>query len=211
MRSARPVTADSGMPPAIPFARVTRSGTTPSCSLANHAPVRAKPVCTSSAMKTTPFSFAHATSVGRNPGAGTMNPPSPWMGSMMIAATESAPICFSICVIAPERRLLAREAGLVAVRVGRGHAVHLGRERTEVRLVRHRLRRECHREVGSTVISVVERDHRCPAGCESSDLDCVLDSLRTGVEQHRTLLVVSRRQCGEFARRPGRTPRRGSP
>ena len=81
----------SGMPPAMPFAMVTRSGTTPSCSQANQAPVRAKPVCTSSAMKTTPLRLAHSARAGRNPGAGTMNPPSPWIGSMMIAATESAP------------------------------------------------------------------------------------------------------------------------
>ena len=58
--------------------------------------MRAKPVCTSSAMKTTPFAFAHSCSAGRNPGAGTMKPPSPWMGSMMIAARRSAPIWRSI-------------------------------------------------------------------------------------------------------------------
>ena len=59
----------------------------PSSSLANQEPVRAKPVCTSSAMKTTPLAVAHALSAGRKPGAGTMKPPSPWMGSMMRAAT----------------------------------------------------------------------------------------------------------------------------
>ena len=72
----------------------------PSWSLANQAPVRPKPVCTSSAMKTTPFARAHSTSAGRKPCAGTMKPPSPWMGSMMMAARFSAPICFSICVMA---------------------------------------------------------------------------------------------------------------
>ena len=72
----------------------------PSCSLANQAPVRANPVCTSSAMNTTSFARAHSTSAGRKPGAGTMKPPSPWMGSMMIAARFSAPTCFSITEIA---------------------------------------------------------------------------------------------------------------
>ena len=41
--SARPVTADSGSPPAIPFAVVMRSGMTPSCALANQSPVRQNP------------------------------------------------------------------------------------------------------------------------------------------------------------------------
>ena len=39
----------------MPFAVTIRSGTMPNCSEANMVPVRAKPVCTSSAMKTTPF------------------------------------------------------------------------------------------------------------------------------------------------------------
>ena len=41
--SARPVTAASGMPPAMPFAVAMMSGTTPLCSQANRCPVRAKP------------------------------------------------------------------------------------------------------------------------------------------------------------------------
>ena len=44
MISARPVTADSGRPPAIPFAVIIMSGTMPSCSDANQFPVRQKPV-----------------------------------------------------------------------------------------------------------------------------------------------------------------------
>ena len=54
MISARPVTAASGKPPAIPFAVMIMSGTTFSCSTANIFPVRAKPVCTSSAIKIIP-------------------------------------------------------------------------------------------------------------------------------------------------------------
>ena len=96
----RPVTADSGRPPAMPLAVTIRSGTTPSWSHANMSPVRAKPVCTSSATKTTPFARHHSASAGRNPGAGSMNPPSPWMGSMTTAARFSAPTCFSIWSIA---------------------------------------------------------------------------------------------------------------
>ena len=98
--SARPVTAASGSPPAIPLASVTRSGTTPSSSQANQSPVRQKPVWISSAMNTTPLSLAQADSAGRKPGAGTTKPPSPWIGSIATQARFSAPICFSITSIA---------------------------------------------------------------------------------------------------------------
>ena len=100
MISARPVIADSGRPPAMPLAVAMMSGTTPSSSQANMAPVRANPVCTSSAMNTTPLTRAHSTRAGRNPFAGTMKPPSPWIGSMRMAARLSAPICFSIIAMA---------------------------------------------------------------------------------------------------------------
>ena len=46
--SARPMTAESGKPPARLFAVVMISGATPLCSIANILPVRAMPDCTSS-------------------------------------------------------------------------------------------------------------------------------------------------------------------
>ena len=88
------------MPPAIPFAIVTRSGTTPSCSQANHAPVRHIPVWISSATKTTPLSRHHCASAGRKPSAGTTKPPSPSTGSITTHARLSAPTCFSITSMA---------------------------------------------------------------------------------------------------------------
>ena len=100
MISARPVTPARGMPPAMPLAVVTRSGTMPNNSLANMTPVRPNPDCTSSAMKTTPFARHQSAIAGRKPSAGTMKPPSPWIGSTITAARLSAPICFSIVVIA---------------------------------------------------------------------------------------------------------------
>jgi hypothetical protein len=100
MISARPVTPASGMPPAIPFAVVMRSGTTPSWSQANMSPVRAKPLWISSATNRTPVAEHHCASAARNPGAGTTNPPSPWIGSMTTAASRLAPTCFSSIVIA---------------------------------------------------------------------------------------------------------------
>ena len=41
------------------------------------SPVLAKPVCTSSAINKALFSLAHLDRALKNPGAGTMNPPSP--------------------------------------------------------------------------------------------------------------------------------------
>ena len=84
----------------MPLAVVTRSATTPSCCDAKRSPVRANPVCTSSSTKTTPLALAHCWMAGRKPSAGAMKPPSPWMGSMMTAATLVEPTCFSICVMA---------------------------------------------------------------------------------------------------------------
>lgn len=72
----------------------------PSSSQANHWPVRQKPVWISSATKTMPFAFAYSTIAGRKPLVSSMKPPSPWIGSMMIAATFSAPICLLIMSIA---------------------------------------------------------------------------------------------------------------
>jgi hypothetical protein len=97
---ARPVTPASGSPPAIPFAVVTRSGSTSSSSHANQVPVRQNPVWISSATKTAPADRDHSASVGRKPFAGTTNPPSPWIGSTRTAATLSAPTCLSIMPIA---------------------------------------------------------------------------------------------------------------
>ena len=77
----------------MPLAVVIRSGTMPSSSQANHWPVRQKPVWISSATKTMPLARANSTIAGRKPLAGSMKPPSPWIGSMTMAATFSAPIC----------------------------------------------------------------------------------------------------------------------
>ena len=95
MISARPVTAASGMPPAMPLADNSRSGTSPKCSLAKYLPVRAMPLWISSAMNTTPFAVHHSCRAGRNPSAGTMNPPSPWIGSTTRQAKSAAPTVFS--------------------------------------------------------------------------------------------------------------------
>jgi hypothetical protein len=50
MISVEPTTAASGMPEASDFPTVTRSGTTPECSIPHSVPVRPMPACTSSSM-----------------------------------------------------------------------------------------------------------------------------------------------------------------
>ena len=59
-----------------------------------------------------------------------MKPPSPWMGSMMIAARFSAPTCFSIWRMA-RAAASAPQLAAVAEGVAERRAVHLGRERAE--------------------------------------------------------------------------------
>ena len=156
-------------------------------------PVRANPVCTSSAMNTTSFFLAQATSAGRKPSAGTMKPPSPWMGSMMMAARFATPICFSIMCDRLLGRLGAAQPA-VAERIRHRRAVDLRGERAEAALVRHALGGERHGEVGATVVGVVEGDDGLLVGVAAGDLDRVLDGLRTTVEQRTALLEVTGRQ-----------------
>ena len=82
------------------LAVVIRSGTTPSSLQANQSPVRQNPVWISSAMNATPLAVHQAEMAGRNPGAGTMKPPSPWMGSMSTQPVFSTPTWRSICSMA---------------------------------------------------------------------------------------------------------------
>ena len=49
-------------------------------------PVRPKPVCTSSQMKTPPYCFAISVTMPKYSSGGVMKPPTPWMGSAMKAA-----------------------------------------------------------------------------------------------------------------------------
>ena len=100
MISARPVTALIGRPPPTDFAVVTRSGTTSSSSIAYQRPARPMPDWISSAMNTMPFSAQNAAMPATKPGAGTMKPPSPWIGSMITAAMFSSPMCLCISSIA---------------------------------------------------------------------------------------------------------------
>ena len=97
MISARPVTALIGSPPPIDFAVVTRSGTTPSSSIAYQRPARPIADWISSAMNTIPCSAQNSLIPATKPGEGTMKPPSPWIGSMITAAMFSSPMC--LCIV----------------------------------------------------------------------------------------------------------------
>src|SRR5229473_3045185 len=185
MISARPVTAASGSPPAIPLAVVTRSGTTPSWSEANQSPVRQNPVWISSAMSRMPCSRQNSASPGRKPSGGTMKPPSPWIGSMMTAATLSSPTCVWMSPVITSSAFAAHASGPPG-------------ERPELVLVRHVLGGQGHGQVGPAVVGVVERDDRRPAGGVPGDLDGVLHRFRPGVEQRGALVVVTGGPPGEL-------------
>mmetsp|Transcript_1386 Transcript_1386/g.2857 ORF Transcript_1386/g.2857 Transcript_1386/m.2857 type:complete len:211 (-) Transcript_1386:745-1377(-) len=78
-----------GNPLAIPFANIIMSG----CTFVrvwcpHHSPVRATPDCTSSNMSSMLFWSQIFLSSSRYPLGGTRNPPSPRIGSMMIAAVS---------------------------------------------------------------------------------------------------------------------------
>ncbi len=180
MIGARPRTPESGSPAAIDFATVIRSGSTSYCSIAKNVPVRAKPVCTSSTIRTIPLS----SQIRRTP---AMNSDG--------ARNEAA---FALDRLehdrgdrfgrhlghehALERRQRGRGVG-AAVVLGKGNAVDLGRERAEPCLVRMRLRGQRKREQRAAVESSLERDHRGPPRVRPCELDGVLDRLRAGVEE----------------------------
>ena len=82
-------TAPSGNPDAMPLATHKISGTTFQCSQANILPVRPMPVCTSSATNRMPCWSQMRRKRGRKSSSGTFTPPSPWIGSIKIAATSS--------------------------------------------------------------------------------------------------------------------------
>ena len=85
--SVRPITAPMAIPLPRPFAHTIMSGRTPKDSIPQNAsPVRPNPVCTSSAMNGMPNSSRMDFTMGKYSGGGVTNPPTPWIGSAIIAA-----------------------------------------------------------------------------------------------------------------------------
>ena len=78
------IVTPSGIPFATPLAIVMISGSTFQCEMPYHEPpVRPKPVCTSSQMKTPPYFLTIPTAISKYSFGGVMKPPTPWMGSAM--------------------------------------------------------------------------------------------------------------------------------
>ena len=86
--SGRVMVPPTGTPLAMPLAKVMMSGSTSHCSMPNILPpVRPHPVWTSSQMNRPPYlRTMPATSLKYSLG-GVMNPPTPWIGSAMNAAS----------------------------------------------------------------------------------------------------------------------------
>src|SRR6266508_3659890 len=85
--SARPTTAPMAIPFPSPLAHTIASGRTPKDSMPqNDSPVRPNPVWTSSAMNGMPHSSRIRFTIGKYSGGGVTNPPTPWIGSAIMAA-----------------------------------------------------------------------------------------------------------------------------
>ena len=70
----------------------------PSCSKANHLPVRPSPACTSSSISSTWCSVHQARSSAKNPGGGRRTPASPWIGSISTAQVSSLAAAFRLAM-----------------------------------------------------------------------------------------------------------------
>ena len=207
MISARPSTPESGRPFAIDLATQIRSGSTPDvldrrrtgrCGRSPSAPRRRRG--RSRACRRAGAGPA------TNSGGATMNPPSPWTGSRTIAATVSAATDGRERALERRERVLGRDA---AVGVRERHAVDLGRERPEARLVGVHLRGEREREQRAAVEGAVEGDHRRAARVGARELDGVLDRLGAGVEERGLDRARDRHALAPGARRARRTTRTG--
>ena len=107
-------------------------------------------------------------------------------------------------VIAPRRESRtsararrARSSRRAAIRVRVRRPVDLGRERPEARLVRMRLRRHRQRHQRAAVERAVERDDALAPRVQARELDRVLDRLGAGVEERGARLAADRDERAE--------------
>ena len=89
MTRSGPTAAEIGSPPPSPLPKTMMSGTKSSCSKACSRPLRASPTLTSSHIVRMPWRAQSRASRAKNPGGGTIRPPSAWIGSRKNAATSS--------------------------------------------------------------------------------------------------------------------------
>ena len=87
-----------------------------------------------------------------------------------------------------------------AIRVRVRRSVDLGRERPEALLVRMRLRRHRQRHPRAAVERALERDHALALRVQACELHGVLDRLGAGVEERAACLAADRRQRAEALR-----------
>ena len=183
MISALPMTPESGSPPAIDFATVTRSGSTPKCSIANIRAVRPKPVWTSSATRTMPCS----SQIRRNPATNaSRSRDEAALAELGLEHDRRHVVGGNLGRHCRERRL--RVGPAVRVRVRR--PVDLRRERAEPGLVRVLARGHRQRQQRPAVERALERDHAWAPRVEPGELDGVLDRLRARVEEGRPGLAL---------------------
>ena len=175
MISALPVTAARGRPPPRLLAVTIRSGSMASCSIANILPVRAKPVCTSSAMNRMPC-LRQTSATAREPSRRRHDESAFALHRLHNHGRHRFRRHHALESVLQQRRGLAIR-----------HAVDIARERLEACLIRMRFagERECQQR--APVEGVFEADHRRAAGVSARDLDGVLDRLGAAVQQQRLL------------------------
>ncbi len=91
MISARATTPPMDRPLPMPLAKVSRSGGPASawaCQPQKWSPVRPQPVCTSSLIQGMPYRSSTRLKAANSPSGPEVNPPTPWIGSAISAATE---------------------------------------------------------------------------------------------------------------------------
>ncbi len=87
--SARATTPPIVSPLPRPFANVIASGVTPWAWMPQKcSPVRPQPVCTSSEISRMPRDESSFWNPANSPSGGTLNPPTPWIGSAIRQATS---------------------------------------------------------------------------------------------------------------------------
>ena len=194
MIAARPITPDSGRPPAIDFATIIRSGLDVEVLHREHPPRAAE-------------AGLHLVGDEDDP---VLVADSPQTLDELGGRREEAAL--ALLRLEDDRRDVVRrdvrreqplergERGLgigPAVRVRVRRAVDLGRERPEALLVRVRLRRHRQRQQRAAVERAVERDDALPLRVEPRELDGVLDRLGAGVEERAARLAADRGERAE--------------
>ena len=199
MISAFPVTAARGNPPPSDFAVTRMSGTSPKRSQANMAPVRANPVCTSSAIRTMPCLSQSGAQFGeelwrRNDESALTQHRLDDDGGNGFDARHGGG--------RTRRRPACRSESCnwdTSCRTSSGSSRRTGcdrsrRGRARIRLVGMSLAGERHAEQGAAVKGVFEANDRRAPGVGARDLYRVLDSLDAGVQEQGLLGEVAGRE-----------------